>query len=323
MKNCDEMVNSLLERREKYNVEKKRKQKTLFRAAVVLCCLCVVVALGFGLLYGGRPAEKSSEAADGKTPIVLFTAAKKDPDSDAFSEDELHHVDVVLNGSMVYRQLLLGEYQSYGFETELLKEDFGEYLGTVTEITGVGQNIEIGAKEPTLAGSDVYYYAKTAKAALVVKKGDNCGLFVMESLAGSFKDTYALHGAESAADIACLTYTIYGMDGTEYKQIESGTITAAEKLESFFEITSSLVPYEVNDGHSVTPQWYNDAWEAYRQNPEAFNREDIGIDIHFKNGTVCRNLSYQPYLTTGCISGMEPLTEAQNAELRAIITTIE
>ncbi len=49
MKSCNEMVNSLLERRQQYETEKKRRRKQAVCIITPLCCVCVVVLLGFGV----------------------------------------------------------------------------------------------------------------------------------------------------------------------------------------------------------------------------------------------------------------------------------
>ncbi len=53
MKNCDEMVNSLLERRDRYVAEQKRKRTTLTRTVTSICCICLVALSGFGIWQGG------------------------------------------------------------------------------------------------------------------------------------------------------------------------------------------------------------------------------------------------------------------------------
>lgn len=53
MKNCDEMVNSLLERRDRYEAEKKRKRSVMIRAAAPVCCVCLIALLGVGSWIGG------------------------------------------------------------------------------------------------------------------------------------------------------------------------------------------------------------------------------------------------------------------------------
>lgn len=53
MKNCDEMVNDLFERREQYVAEQKRKRKILARAASSVCCLCLVSLMGAGAWKSG------------------------------------------------------------------------------------------------------------------------------------------------------------------------------------------------------------------------------------------------------------------------------
>lgn len=52
MKNCDEMVNSLLERRDRYVAEQKRKRAVITRSVTSVCGVCLVALLGFGVWNG-------------------------------------------------------------------------------------------------------------------------------------------------------------------------------------------------------------------------------------------------------------------------------
>lgn len=67
MKNCDEMVNSLLERRDQYAIEQKRKRTIITRTVSSMCCVCLVVLLGFGMWQGGMfgttPPDQTVEDA--------------------------------------------------------------------------------------------------------------------------------------------------------------------------------------------------------------------------------------------------------------------
>ena len=53
MKNSEEMVNSLLERRDKYAAEQKKKRTIITRTVTSMCCFCLVALLGFGVWQGG------------------------------------------------------------------------------------------------------------------------------------------------------------------------------------------------------------------------------------------------------------------------------
>ena len=53
MKNSEEMVNSLLERKDKYDAEQKKKRTIFTRTATSMCCVCLVALLGFGMWQGG------------------------------------------------------------------------------------------------------------------------------------------------------------------------------------------------------------------------------------------------------------------------------
>lgn len=53
MKNCDEMVKDLFERREQYVAEQKRKRKMITRIASSICCVCLVAFMGVGAWQSG------------------------------------------------------------------------------------------------------------------------------------------------------------------------------------------------------------------------------------------------------------------------------
>lgn len=53
MKNCDEMVSSLLERREQYAAAQKRKRAVLTRTVSAAFCVCLVALLGFSAWQSG------------------------------------------------------------------------------------------------------------------------------------------------------------------------------------------------------------------------------------------------------------------------------
>lgn len=53
MKNSDEMVNSLFERREQYLTEKKKQHRTIMKTAICVSSLCLVALFGFGIWQSG------------------------------------------------------------------------------------------------------------------------------------------------------------------------------------------------------------------------------------------------------------------------------
>jgi len=53
MKSANEMVNSLLERREYYEAEQKRKRTIITRTVTSMCCFCLVALLSFGVWQSG------------------------------------------------------------------------------------------------------------------------------------------------------------------------------------------------------------------------------------------------------------------------------
>ena len=53
MKNYDELTNDLLERRDRYVADQKKKRKSVMGVATSLCCFCLVALFGFGMWQGG------------------------------------------------------------------------------------------------------------------------------------------------------------------------------------------------------------------------------------------------------------------------------
>ena len=68
MKNYDELTNDLLERRDRYVSDQKRKRKNVMRIATSFCCVCLVALLGFGVLQGGMFGSTPPTIGGEQTP---------------------------------------------------------------------------------------------------------------------------------------------------------------------------------------------------------------------------------------------------------------
>lgn len=88
MKNCDEMVNSLLKRREQYNAEKKRRRTMLTRTVTSMCSVCLVALLGFDMWHGGifRTTPMDQTIDDALYPGVKDTFDESKSESSLNSE---------------------------------------------------------------------------------------------------------------------------------------------------------------------------------------------------------------------------------------------
>ena len=353
----EEVRNEILKRVKELDQKSATRKKIIYSCIPAAACLAIILTV---VLYNSSAqnniatlppqsatsgnSNKSSSTAPNSTTenytaqqrstqptkeataisVRLFQASKQNPNVDYFTEDECPHIDVVLNGIIVYRQLPLEEYPEYGLNKRLTKSDFGAFIGTVVETADNDPYVKVGAQEPTLKGSSVYYYAPSNKSALIVQKGEYCSIFVFDqNIDGkgyNFKEIYSFYGAYSADDIAYLSYTVQGMKGTQYCEIEKGNVTNRNKINSFYKITTALVPFEIKDPVAVTPDWLIEAHAEYEAHPEDYKREDINVNIHFKNGMIFKHFYYLPYLSTGYVESIELLTPEQNAELRAAIT---
>lgn len=72
MKNSDEMINDLFERRTQYAAKQKQKKKILVYTSTSFCCFCLVALLGFGVWNNKTSGISKS---DGRTyPAVEYTS---------------------------------------------------------------------------------------------------------------------------------------------------------------------------------------------------------------------------------------------------------
>lgn len=253
-----------------------------------------------------------------------FTATI-DPDADAYGADEIHHIDV-RTADGFYRQLGLGDYDANGISSEIGNSDFGGYIGRIVEVNDSnyhGNGAE--SQEPSLAGADVYYYAPTGnnKMFIIVKKGDQCSMFIADEVdvSSGFRNGLAFFDVQSADDIRMIEYHIDVPDDSGRMMISvQKTITDTETISAFYELLCQLQPedYSSLPAYIGTPQWLVDAWENYSSAPTSA-REDIGITIRLTDGTVLQDISYQPYLGNGYIEGMQELTPEQNTALRKLL----
>ena len=114
MKNCDEMVNSLFERKDRYVAEQKRKRAIITRAVASVCCFSLVALLGFGLWQGGMfdttpsatinnsisPPEKDDVVANEKVTISWFDVVGEVSPSYATPKNSEYCFSASLQGAM-------------------------------------------------------------------------------------------------------------------------------------------------------------------------------------------------------------------------------
>ena len=249
-----------------------------------------------------------------------------DPDADEYGIDELPYVDVIISG-ISYSQLDPVEYNDYRISGEIKDDDFGEFLGIVTEIFPYNvDEYPVMSQEPNLAGAEVFYYAPSHSKAIVIAKKDNqCSIFAVSHQLTyapncylSFEECFRFFGYNDIGEIESISYHVDNLDSGE---TIDRTIKDFDTIKEITSLLFKLNPQTSDDlsGDSVTPQWYIDGWENYRSNPEAYVRKDFVIDIRFANGTVLKEITYQPFIGNGYVSGMRELTNEQNSKLCSLL----
>lgn len=89
MKNYDELTNDLLERRNRYVTDQKRKRKTVISVATSLCCVCLVALLGIGVWQRGMLNSQPPISLDDSTIIGEKDYINPDDvDNSQFPNDE-------------------------------------------------------------------------------------------------------------------------------------------------------------------------------------------------------------------------------------------
>ena len=246
---------------------------------------------------------------------------------DGFGEEELHHIDVRTSEGF-YEQHSLDEYASNGISSTIRKTDFGEYIGKIIEVDNSydynGNAAE--SQEPTLAGADVYYYSPKGnnKAFIIVKQNEQCSIFFANEINTSegFRNGFLFFNVQSAEDIMSVEYQKRIPDN-EGKMIlsEQNVITDSTAVKDFYDLVCQLKPedYSGLPEFAATPLWYIEAWDKYKANPDAFVMEDYSVIITLKDGTVLREIRYQPFLANGYVENMQELTPEQNSTLKNLL----
>ena len=150
MKNSEEMVNSLLERRDKYDAEKKKKRTIITRTVTSMCCFCLVALLGFGVLQGGMfgttpPAingDKTLSGENSNTNPNESTGLNNNPQNQSGQTDAPNNNKIVINSikgisaDKMMINLVLGD------RIEMSIEELCEYYG-VDYVPDVPEDIKI------------------------------------------------------------------------------------------------------------------------------------------------------------------------------------
>ena len=298
------------------------------RSAAIAACACLLFIFGIvGVAKIAAPqrTEPHTNRTDptpayGERLLVPF-AANHDPEADAFGEDEIHQVYLSVRG-IRYEQLSVEEAAQYGIPETVPDAAFGTAVGTVVE-SFPNRETEAPVSSPvqSLVGAEVYYYAPTnGSAVLIAEKDGHCAVFAVTQWPAyrPFGESCAFFGAApTSAGIESIAYTIQTETKTNGRETVEGLLTEADEIDAVCAVLAQLTPEAPpQDESAPTPAWYTAAWEAYKADPEGRAREDITLEIRFRNGCRMANILYQPFLGNGYVDGMKALTPEQNEALR-------
>ena len=180
MKNCEEMVKSLLERRDWYNAEKRRRKKAIItRTAASMCCICLAALLGAGLWKDGAfniaPAEQTPETTeqtfnDKNKNVTPETDPKVKSDSEGQEPHSVGEVKYITMG-------MTGDWPVYQ---------------NVKELTDAGNVILLGKiADVSFEFTNPYLYTNYCIEVITSYKGDaaeKMNLRLMGGIEGAFID---------------------------------------------------------------------------------------------------------------------------------------
>lgn len=350
MKDYKEMANDVLDRIHEYDAVKIQKRKKITKATTIVCPVSVAVIAGLAVWKAElfihsdsnmedfteqiqtnptmpdrtiqTESEIKSDISDSGNYYKPFSA-NYNPDTDAYIEDKLALVEVIISGNH-YSQLDISEYPDYNIPYKIYDSDFGEFIGNIVEINDNTTECAVSSKEPDISDAEVYYYAPAnSNSVVIVKKNKQCSIFTFTGQKmhsgnnySSFEESFSYYSNVLSADIRNISYTISISDNGLYKISSEGIIEDSDKINSIADILKQLIPEENTES---TPQWYIDGMSAYKANPDAYTAENIMLEIHFNNGTVMKDIEYQPFIGNGYVSGMKELTISQNTVLRSLL----
>lgn len=105
MKNYNEIANSVFERRDKYETEKRNRRRFIAKTVTPICCICLVALLGVGVWQGGLFEDSS-------TPIA----------NDSIYPGEVDHYGP--NESPTENKIVINNITSSSSSTDRLKLDY-------------------------------------------------------------------------------------------------------------------------------------------------------------------------------------------------------
>lgn len=257
--------------------------------------------------------SKESDFSNTKK-IKLFEKTLSSPGLDDYGSDGLQYVDLIIDG-IIYHQVDISLYNKYELGTELSENDFGEYIGTVQELTAENNYnnsfFKVSSHEKNLKDSKAYYYAPTnCKATVIVEGADNCSIFIADDFTDDaaenhYEKLFELFGIQNSSDIKSISCETWegNYDETNTAIIKHSVISTPQEIENIYNILISNEKAK-NQEISITKNY------------------SISMRFNLENGLTVGNdnynFTYMPYNSTGYIDNKGVITAEQNEVLKQI-----
>lgn len=189
MKNCDEMINSLLERREQYAIGQKKKRITHILS--LMCCVCLAVLIGFGVWRGNINTTGSTIENSMK---VFNVISLSQGNSEEFAADMYRPEGFNYNiGSVLALKMSIVEKANYEFPVIVcipddinLEQVLNDANNILNKIISVDEASSVNISGE-ISTTDKYYYLLTAEQIIALAdSGAKC--YYVGSGKGDYKN---------------------------------------------------------------------------------------------------------------------------------------
>lgn len=231
MKNSDEMVRSLLERRDRYAAEKKRKMTRIAVTLSSLCCVCLAVLAGFGVWrVTTSPSEPQEPAISGeKDPAannttgdslsIVIVTSLSGGNTEEFAADMYRPEGVDPNiGSALALKMSITEDAEHKFPVILCPAAEADIRDVINDAIGSAELLLVHIAGEDLAEGKYYSQLTAEQITALAAGGVKC--FYVGSGIGDYKNINwtTAEGIDTYCELHGDMYISYfgGGNGVEY-----------------------------------------------------------------------------------------------------------
>lgn len=290
MKTCDEMVNSLLKRREQYFLEQKQKRrKTAVKIAVSGCYCALAAVIGTGI----RHSVISSNKISGNSSVISGNSFQANSEPENITPPELDRSSVIWAGSDADDNVNIADELVNAVEGA-----FDEFNGKVITKTLSEALKEHGDESIFAVGVFYFPYCTETEAENFIYNGKTLAEYEEDAIIKCFRSmdlSYIRNNAEylkyGEEYYKTNTVTIDGVPWTKYDYDHAVELVGEEFISKYFvdgeflEDEFSRVRETVSEEYRAAEDAYEEAhnaWKTSRLEKETERFTSMGINCELR-----------------------------------------